>query len=62
LIDEDDDCKEEDEDDYGAGLEGGFESINGLHALKYRQAMKTKEKDNSTDALFEEHKRTVKHQ
>jgi hypothetical protein len=64
LLDENDyeDCEEEDEEIacVGAGLGGGFQSTKELHVMKYKQAMKTKDKDMWTEAVFEEHDRMVK--
>jgi hypothetical protein len=62
LLDENEDCDEEDHEIacVGAGLGGGFKSTKELHAMKYKQVMKTPGKDNWTDALFEEHERMVK--
>jgi hypothetical protein len=66
LLDENDyeDCEEEDEEIscVGAGLGGGFQSTKELHVIKYKQAMKTKDKDMWNEAVFEEHDRMVKRQ
>jgi hypothetical protein len=66
LLDENEyeDCEEEDEEFacVGAGLGGGFQSTKELHVMKYKQAMKTKDKDMWTEAVFEEHDRMVKRQ
>ena len=59
---------EEDEDDdnanelacVGAGLGGGFENTNELHAMNYKTAMKTPEKKKWKKAVEEEHDRMVK--
>jgi hypothetical protein len=49
LLDENEyeDCEEEDEEIacVGAGLGIGFQSTKELHVMKYKQAMKTKDKD-----------------
>jgi hypothetical protein len=39
---------------------GGFENTKELHVMKYKQAMKSKDKDMWDEAVFEEHKRMVK--
>jgi hypothetical protein len=48
LLDEDVDCKEENDEIscFGAGIQGGFKSSKELHVMKYKQAMKTPDKDN----------------
>jgi hypothetical protein len=64
LLDENQDCEEEDDDNScgGAGLWGEFKSTKELHVMKYKRAMKTPDKDNWTDAVFEEPERMVKRQ
>lgn len=66
LLDEHEYEDGEDEDEeiacVGAGLGGGFQSTKELHVMKYKQAMKTKDKDMWTEAIFEEHDRMVKRQ
>jgi hypothetical protein len=68
LLDEDEygDGENEDEDEdiacLGAGLGGGFQSTKELHVMKYKQAMKTKDKDMWTEAVFEGHDKFFKRQ
>jgi hypothetical protein len=66
LLDENDyeDCEEEDEEIacVGAGSGGVFQITKELHVMKYKQAMKTKDKDMWTEAVFEEHDRMGKRQ
>jgi hypothetical protein len=63
IIDEDDKAGDND-DQYiacvGSGLVGGFENIKDLHVIKYKEAMKSKDKGNWDEAVFEEHERMVK--
>jgi hypothetical protein len=49
-------CENEDEEIacVGAGLGGVFQSTKELYVMKYKQAMKTKDKDMCTEAVFEE--------
>ena len=60
LIDADD---EEDEEFgmVGAGLGGGFDVTTELHVMKYKQAMKSDDKDDWMKAVEEEHQRMVDH-
>jgi hypothetical protein len=43
----------------GAGIGGGFSNSREIHVMKYKQAMKTKDKDKWDESIFEEHERTV---
>jgi len=45
----------------GAGLGGGFEHTSELKVLKYKEAMKSADKDKWDEAIFEEHERMLKH-
>jgi hypothetical protein len=45
----------------GAGIGGGFSNTQELHVLKYKQAMKTEEKEHWEKAVLEEHQRMEKH-
>ena len=45
----------------GAGLGGGFQDTNELHVMKYKEAMKTSNKDDWEAAVTEEHDRMKKH-
>jgi hypothetical protein len=64
LSDENEDCDDEDDEIacVGAGLGGGFKSTKEFYVMKYKNAMKTPDKDYWTDAVFEEHERIVKRQ
>lgn len=45
----------------GAGIGGGFVDTNELHVMKYKEAMATKDKDQWTKAVDEEHQRMKEH-
>jgi hypothetical protein len=45
----------------GAALGGGFDNTAELHAMKYKQAMKTKDKASWEIGVKEEHDRMIKH-
>jgi hypothetical protein len=64
LLDENEDRDEEDDEIscVGAGLGSGLKFTKEIHVMKYTQAMKTPDKDNGTDAVFEEHEGMVKRQ
>jgi hypothetical protein len=56
---------DEDDDEYGlvgAGLGGGFDVTTELHVMKYKQAMKSDDKDAWMKAVDEEHQRMKDHQ
>ena len=45
----------------GAGIGGGFDHTSELHVMKFKQAMKSVDKENWEKAVDEEHERMVKH-
>ena len=45
----------------GAGVGSGFDHTSELHVMKFKQAMKSADKENWEKAVNEEHERMVKH-
>jgi hypoxanthine phosphoribosyltransferase len=63
LTYEDDQANAQDDQDIdciAAVMRGGFVNTKKLHAMRYKQAMKSKDKEKWDEAVFEEHERMVK--